>query len=274
VITDLDQTLKTLLERRIPLDPGAVEISFACPTRAWASALRAPAINLYLFDVRENAELRVVQMFTENRSDRPSGRRIPPVHLDISYIITAWAPDVEAEHRLLWQTLVALLREPVIGEDVLVGTLREAGPPTRTHTAQAEGMITDMPAFWAALGNELRPSVTYTATMLADLDLLIEAPLVKTREIGISDLQVGHRREGIAIGGVVRSKPKRGAQTEPIEGAQVTFPRLGITVRSGADGRFLVPDIPRGRHRVRVAVGSRAIESEMEVPAPSYDLEV
>jgi hypothetical protein len=218
--------------------------------------------------------LRVVQMMTQNRSDGPTGRRIPPVHLDFSYIITAWAPDVETEHRLLWQTLVALLREPVIGEDVLVGTLREAGPPTRTHTAQSEGFTSDLPGFWGALGNELRPSVTYTATMLADLDVLIEAPLVKTREIGISDLNVGHRKEGIAIGGVVRAKAKRGEQAAPLEGAQVTFPKLGITVRSGEEGRFRVPDIPRGRHRVRVTVGSKAIESEMEVPAPSYDLEV
>lgn len=274
MITDLDQTIRTLLERRIPLDPAEVGFSFECPTSDWATALKRKTVNIYLYDVRENAELRVAQMSTENRPDRPTGRRRAPVRIDFAYLISAWAPEVESEHQLLWQMLLALFREPVIGEDVLVGALREAGPPTRTLTAQAELTMDQMRALWEGLGNTVRPAVSYTATLHAELDVLFEAPIVRTREIAVEHIAVGNRKEELAIGGFVRAKPRRGVEPGPVVGAQVTFPKLGITVRSGTDGRFLVPDVPRGRHRVRVVAGDRAVESEMEVPASSYDLEI
>jgi hypothetical protein len=179
------------------------------------------------------------------------------------------------EHQLLWRVLTVLLRELVIGEDVLQGSLKEFGAPTRTLTAQADRIVPDLSAFWSVLGNDLRPSVTYTATMNVDLDLLLLAPLVLTKQIDVSDLAGSRRVTLLAIGGTVRSKAKRGVEQEPVRGAQVTFPKLGITVRSDGDGRFVVPEIPRGRHRVRVASpAGKAVESELQVPAPSYDLEV
>src|SRR5689334_20421020 len=53
-IADLDEGLRDLLRsdlRRHGFD--GVEISFDAPTREWAGRLTGPAVNLFLYDIRE-----------------------------------------------------------------------------------------------------------------------------------------------------------------------------------------------------------------------------
>ncbi len=277
MLSGFDNTLKNLLVRRIPLDPDEVEVSFECPKREWAAKVLKPTVNLYLHDMRENVELRKTSWSTERGLNGGlSGHRRPPVYIDLSYTVTTWARNVADEHQLLWRVMTALMREPEIGEDVLQGALKAAGPPVKTLTAQADGILRNPGDFWGALDNDLKPVITYTATLAADLDVVREAPLVLTSIINIGDTGNGRRQRAlIEVGGTVRQKPaKKGAAREPIAAAVLTFPQLGLAAQSDREGRYRVGSMPEGTHRVQIVNGSAVAERELQVPAPSYDVEV
>lgn len=277
MLTDFDNTLKALLTQRIPLDLDEVEVSFDCPKREWAAKVLKPTVNLYLYDVRENLELRRTAWTTERgRDGAASGQRRPPVYVDLSYTITTWARNVADEHQLLWRVMSVLMRESEMGEDVLQGALKTVGPPVKTLTAQADGILRNPGDFWGALDNDLKPVVTYTATLAADLDVLREAPLVLTSIIGIGDTGNGRRQPAlIEIGGTVRTRPaKKGGAREPIAAAVLTFPHLGLATQSDRDGRYRIGPLPEGTHRVQIVSGSSVAERELAVPARNYDVEV
>jgi len=277
MLTDFNNTLKQVLVRQAPLDPDEVEVSFDCPRREWSAKILKPTVNLYLFDLRENTELRQPGWTVERgQNGGRSGHRRPPVHVDLSYFITTWARTIVDEHQLLWRVMTTLMREPEIEADLLQGALKEIGPPVKTLTAQYDGVLRNPGEFWGALDNDLKPAVTYTATLAVDLDLFRESPLTLTRVVQIGDTQGGHRQRAVVeITGAVRARPARkNGPPRPVANALLTFPRLGISARSDDQGRYRVGDIPEGTHRVRIVDGETVSEREIQVPAPSYDVEV
>src|SRR5690349_10867784 len=165
MLTDLNSTLKQLLLQRIPLDPDEVEISFECPKREWSAKVLKPTINLYLFDLREDTDLRTGAWHEYGGSNPRPGLRRTPVYIQLSYFITAWAREVVDEHVLLWRVMTTLLREGKFGADVLQGAMKDLGPPIRTSTAQADGVLRNPGEFWAALDNDLKPAVVFAATL-------------------------------------------------------------------------------------------------------------
>ena len=276
MLTDLNNTIKQLLVKRIPLDPDEVEVSFECPKREWSSKILKPTVNVYLFDLREDVERRETDWMVDRSQTGKTGRRRPPVYVSLSYFITTWAREVLDEHLLLWRCLTALMRELSMGEDLLQGSLKGMGRHIRTSTAQADGVLRNPGEFWSALDNDLKPAVIYSATLPVELDVLIQTPLVLTKVVRISDIGLDRTQTQFAVGGAVRTRSakKGGAQTF-VSGAHVIFPNLGISVRSDVEGRFAVRDVPPGRHRVRVvSLAGGVAESEIEVPGSSYDLEV
>jgi hypothetical protein len=276
VLTDFDNTLKQLLITRIPLDPDEVDVSFECPRREWSAKVLRPTVNLYLFDLRENDELRDGGWAPQRgRGDGPSGRRRSPVYVDLSYFITAWARNVADEHHLLWRVMTTLMREPAIEADVLEGVMRDLGAPIKTRTARADGVLRNPGEFWGALANDLRPAVTYTATLAVDLDVLRDAPLVLTRIVDVGDTARRRRDRLVEIGGAVRTRASGAAPARPAAGAEVAFPRLGIAVQCDDEGRYAVSRLPEGTHDVRVTSALGAVaDATLTVPSPAYDLEV
>ena len=127
MLTDFDNTLKQLLVKRVRLDPNEVEISFECPNREWSAKVLRPTVNLYLFDLRENWSCATgcAPHRGAARAERPAP---PPVYVDLSYFITAWARNVADEHHLLWRVMTTLMREPAIEADVLQGTIATGRP--------------------------------------------------------------------------------------------------------------------------------------------------
>jgi hypothetical protein len=104
MIDELDQTLTRILD-----DPNAptvlrnADVSFAIPDQNFS--VRTETINLYLYDVHENRQLRdpipIIERIGDTYVKRP-----PPLRVDCSYMVTAWSikegetlPD--EEHRLL-----------------------------------------------------------------------------------------------------------------------------------------------------------------------------
>ena len=84
-----------------------VEIAFDAPTKDWSAALTGPTVNLFLYDLRESADRRPIE-WEPRRVDGVTRELRPPLRVDVSYVATAWAREVEDEHRLLSQMLAVL----------------------------------------------------------------------------------------------------------------------------------------------------------------------
>lgn len=168
---DLDRTLQELLRNGLPSGVASqVAISFAPPDSSFPpSAVTLPAIDLFLYDVRENTELRDREWQLERRSDGTGRRTPPPVRVDCSYLITAWPSGASStpafdEHRLLGEVMKVLVRHPVIPAGSLQGSLAGQEPSLPAVTLQP-GQLQSMGEFWQALGGKPKAALNYTVTI-------------------------------------------------------------------------------------------------------------
>lgn len=180
MFNDLDDTIKEMLVEQAQLDASQVDISFDTPDREWSSRLTRPTVNCFLYDVRENLELRK-QSWDVQRMDNgnQSSRRKPPMRVAVTYQITAWARAREDEHRLLWRVLATLIKNVPLPADVLKGDLvNQPVLPIPVKVAQEEDMPSNFADLWQALDNRIRPSITYSVTLALDPAVEITTPLV------------------------------------------------------------------------------------------------
>ena len=141
MIYEIDNALRELLIREMPMKKGEVDIAFEQPKRDWSARLNKPTLNFFLFDLRENVELRGSEQWI--RQDNPDGTvtlKRNPVRMDLQYLVTSWAREIQDEHRLLSAALTALLRLPVIPEDLLPDELTDQPAPIRLSVAQGNGL--------------------------------------------------------------------------------------------------------------------------------------
>src|SRR5689334_16423285 len=105
MLTELHTTLQQVLYQRGGIPADEVDIRFEMPTKQWVDSLTRPTINLYLFEMEENIELRQ----TANQMSRGNGQaqyRIPPRRFDLRYMVSVLTTVIQDEHLLLWRTLV------------------------------------------------------------------------------------------------------------------------------------------------------------------------
>jgi hypothetical protein len=171
VIDDLDRTLAALLQQELPQDIlSQVAITFTTPDEEFPPpSVTLPALDLFLYDIRENRELRTNEWLLDRLPDGTLERDPPPVRVDCSYLVTAWpsasstTPALD-EHHLLGEVIVALLRHPVLPDAVLQGALASAGIDTPT-TALQQSQLQGIAEFWQALGGRPRAAFNYTVTV-------------------------------------------------------------------------------------------------------------
>ncbi len=180
MIDDLDKTVEELLRRE--LAPALVEqvaISFAAPDSEFPpSSVTLPAVDLFLYDIRENLELRRTGWIVEHGNNGTATKKLAPVRVDCSYLITAWASESSTsrpldEHRLLSEVMKVLIRYPVIPEVLLQGSLRGQEPPLPSSTLQP-GRLQSVAEFWQALGGKPKAALNYTVTIGIVPDQVIE----------------------------------------------------------------------------------------------------
>lgn len=190
MLSDLDETLRQLLIQKGELNPAAVDISFDIPTRDWSTPVTRPTVNLYLYDIRENRELRETYWDQEVRADGAVELTRGPVRLDISYMLTCWTSQTADQHLLLWRVLETFFRHSPLPQDVLQGTLLKSHRPVRTQVAQPDGILRNVSDFWGALENQLRPAVSLVVTVELDLRDVQTVPLVFARvaKLGLAEL--------------------------------------------------------------------------------------
>ncbi len=191
MINALDETLKALLRREFPPALAEqVQISFATPDDQFPpQSVTLPAIDLFLYDVRENLDLRSNEVYLERRGGGTATRTRAPVRVDFSYLITAWpsqsVPDpAEDEHRLLGEVMRILLRYPTIPADVLQGVLVGQEPPLPVSSLQP-GRLQSLGEFWQALGGKPKAALNYQVTLSVDVAKSEEVPLVTDKVIKI-----------------------------------------------------------------------------------------
>jgi hypothetical protein len=185
MIDDLDETLAALLKSE--LSPGLaqqIQVSFEAPDDQFPpQSVTTPAIDLFLYDVRENTDLRNGDFYCERRDDGSVLRRMVPVRVDASYLITAWpreglASPAEDEHRLLGAVMRVLLRHRTIPQSVLQGSLKDGEMPLPVSALQP-GRLQSLGEFWQAMGGKPKAAINYTVTLSVDVGVTTRTPLVK-----------------------------------------------------------------------------------------------
>ncbi len=191
MIRDLDETLKALLVRELPPALAEqVQISFATPDDQFPpQSVTLPAIDFFLYDVRENLELRSNEVYVERRADGTATRTQAPVRVDFSYLVTAWpsesVPDpAEDEHRLLGEVMRALLRYRTIPEDLLRGVMMDQSPSLPVSSLQP-GRLQSLGEFWQALGGKPKAALNYQVTACIEVAEPEEVSLVTEKKIKI-----------------------------------------------------------------------------------------
>lgn len=271
MITDLDETIKQLLITRGAIDPNEVDFSFETPAREWSGTISKPTVNLYLYDIRENHDLRGTEWIVEKDPNGIATRKKNPNRIDLSYLVTVWTNDTEDEHRLLWHVLQTLFRYPEIPPGLLAGQLAGQPYPIQLNTAQPDGLYNNPSDFWTALDNEIKPSIYCAVTLPLDLDTAFTAPVVRTKTLRFKAPDSA-AEELAQVAGVVHAA---GEPENTVAGAIIVAREAGMTARSDAAGRYSFFRLPPGEQTLLIIVpGKKDREIKVSVPGTGYDIEI
>lgn len=188
MLQDLDSTLKELLLRELPSSVRSYfdeseSINFDSPDE---SKFGSRTINLFLYDVRENVELRSTVGVIERQNSGMITTVPPPVFVDCSYIITVWLKEQPRnpsnEHMFLGEVMKVLLRYPKIPTHFFQGSLRDRDQPIRTSVLRP-GQLQNMGDFWQAIGSKPKAALHYTVTIAVPVHEPVEAGMPVTEKI-------------------------------------------------------------------------------------------
>lgn len=188
MFADVSRTIEALLESELPTDvAGQVSISFATPDETFPpDGLSLPAVNLFLFEITENTDLRTVEPHLERRADGSAMNVLPPLHIDCHYLVTAFVEKLLGseldEQHILGAALTVLLRHRTLPEAVLRGKLAGKTPPVRALAARKPTSETGL---WFPLKSKPRACFHYTITVPFDVAVADESgPPVTRLHIG------------------------------------------------------------------------------------------
>ncbi len=282
MIQDVDETLKRLLAGEISKLPGALittpkQITFDPPAVAEAASEKSPRLNLYLHDVRENLQLRDDSWaLVRKQKEGIAGRKRPPVRLDLSYIVTAYAEgDAQKEHALLSDCLAVLLRAPFAPEDCLVGSLEGRGPEgVLIRVVQPDDVAhSDQHNLWRVLGGHIRPAITVVVTTEFDPFETKWTRVVREAVLGLGQGVPPHGpQRPLEMGGVRVSAAGITTSSDgqkPIPGVAVSVQGREERATSDSRGFWYILDLPPGPRKLSFEKrGYRTAEVETVCPPP------
>jgi hypothetical protein len=296
MIDCLNDLLRHLLEAGI----SNTQVGFQPPDddwRSYVSGLQMMALNVYLFDLRENRKLR------SNARTRSYGNGMvheqpAPARLDCHYLISAWSPatpstqvePTQDEHDLLYKVAAVLINSAPLNPsriyppgpnalDAVDEAIRYADLPTRVLPAEGFPKLAE---FWGTMGANYpwKPAVYLIVTLPVILTTEIAGPMVTTRimEIGQTG-KLDTAETWIQIGGHVLD-----ATVDPpvaISGAWVRLETINgdplQTTTSDELGRFTFGALQPGLYQVSWRAVGYAVPAPhpIEVPSPTgeYDIE-
>jgi hypothetical protein len=272
-----DAELKTFvksLKATFPFLAGA-HIQFDRPADEKYTPLEPRALNLFLYDVRENIELRATEPVIRRDNGGVTITR-PPMRVACSYLITAWLPSRQAalggndylqEQQLLGEALQVLAHYPFVPSPLLQGELASPGSPSEQELPlplmiAPSDVLKDPAEFWTAIGGKLRPSFTVTLTIAMptishETEQIVTARQIRLRQQGAT----GAPQTATIVGRVTEAVLVTDAQGAtvpeivPVTGAVVTIAHLDMSAMTDADGRYSLESVPAGDQTLRVEPG-------------------
>lgn len=228
MIHDVDESLRALVKAEA-LPRNGVEVAFDAPTREWVSRRNAPAVDLYLYDIREDLPRRQT-MWQEVRDEHGQvlERRLPPRWFRLSYLVTAWTQRPEDEHRLLSAMLACFVRHETLPRELLQGGLEGVAGPVVMEVALPPADDRSIADVWSALGGELKPSLDLVVTAPMDVARSLAAGPPVLEEPILSVVRVEPEAKG-------RSRRRKGAPGAVVDSGLEPAPPgvLGETRRAG-----------------------------------------
>ncbi len=271
MFSDVDESLRERLTAEMPIEGNEVDVDFDRPTREWSSRLSKPTLNLFLFDVRERTEFRDSTPRPINVLNGTVTKARPPLRIDLSYIVTAWAKEPADEHRILARALSAMYRSSELPAASLAGVLAYSPISllTRVMTADHHTKPADL---WGVLDNELHASLMWVVTAPLDIWVPETGPMVRTRELRFGEIGREERETFTQIGGTVHAP---GDPDAALAGVTVSVVGTALRATTGADGRFRFEGIRPGDYIVRLDQPEKgSAERNVTVPSANYDFEL
>jgi hypothetical protein len=274
MIHEVTESLEAFLKQPgLPPPLRDAAIRFDRPTDPYA--IDQTTVNVFLFEVRENLELRSNESVTR----RVGGQSLvepPALRASCLYLVTAWPVGGDLpkqEHQLLAQVLQLLAGAPTIPSAFLTPQLQLQEPPLPVMVVQPDGMRN--PAeFWAAIGNRIKASLLVSVTMSLKVFDTAQYPSVITSGMHLKSVPGGTDLDApfFRIGGTVRD-----AASVPVVDAGVRVVERGRSTFTDAEGRFSLSAIPGGNFTLRVTAGAVTQDRAIVVPAPAlggYDVQL
>jgi hypothetical protein len=298
MIEHLDNLLRRLFNSEISGIASVGQVRFQPPDDTWrtyVSGLNAMALNVYLFDVRENRSLRSNERVRTVDSGLVSETQAPR-RIDCHYFITAWSPAADSQqfeatvdqHALLYQVTAALTRnESFVPREIYAPAPLPATFPT--VIADAELPTTLLPIegfpkyaeFWGTMGSKhpWKPAVWLVVTLPVVYGAQFAGPMVTTR---IAEFRTSEHPETaevwVQIGGHVFDTtvtPPVALKDAWVRLTTLTDQPLQL-MQTNELGRFTFNGLREGKYRLRYqAVGLGEQIRDVEVPSPTgeYDLQ-
>jgi hypothetical protein len=267
-ISDLDEALRSLLLRELGRHGFKVEIAFDAPSKEWSGKMTGPTVNLFLYDLREATE-RAEATPAERRGNGQAVTVAPALRLELTYAVSAWAPAVEDEHKLLTQVLAILFSHRQLPVDIVE---RNNGGALAVREAQTSvGRPREEKAdFWTSVGGEYKASIDFVVHLSIESGAtFVRGPQVRTQTLRLRDAAVPRTVEELhRIGGTVCD-----AGGEPVARAWVVLPACGLWTATDGEGRFRINRVRPGEQELVVrAVSGAEATLKVDVPAPRVDV--
>lgn len=114
MIVDVHSAIQHLLFHRGLIPSDEVDVRFERPTKEWVDSLVRPTVNLYLFDIEENTDLRQSNMPVVRGAGGMATYRMPPRRFDLRYLVSALTTVEDDEYLLIYRVLATLMRYPTL----------------------------------------------------------------------------------------------------------------------------------------------------------------
>jgi hypothetical protein len=278
MIGDISRTLRAILDD--PTLPGPLNSALKVFNRPDESFNPDQStINLFLYDIHENVELRS----NEPRFERQNAQVVvhpPPLRITCSYLITAWPVSGDGlpsdqvpleEQHLLSQILKVLSMYPTIPTRFLQGSLIGQELPVPMVALHPDA-LKNLSEFWTALGIKIRPSITVTITIVLDVFAPEPpVPIVITEKLKLGErtspdeemILPGTLEESFRIGGTITD-----ALDAAVSDAIVSIAGLGLIARTDGRGRYSLGMMKTGTYTLRVQSGPSTRNVTIIVPTP------
>lgn len=187
MIQDLDSSIEKMLLAELEKEGfgDQVSVSFDIPDSEFPpSSVSLPAVNVFLYDIRENLERRTSDRLVSSQINNSIKGQLhrAPVWVTFSFLVTAWPSSgtqqpAQNEHMLLGAVMKGLLRHATLPADVLTGSLKDMDPRPSCLTLQPN-LLQSPGEFWQAMGGKPRPSINFSVSMCVDVHELMDVTLV------------------------------------------------------------------------------------------------